>query len=52
MPAADRAALEVWLLAASERFRDFFAIQSADDRIISLQSMFGILLAHKPARGP
>jgi hypothetical protein len=46
MPAAERDALEAWLLAAPERCRDFFAIQSSGERIISLQSTFGILLAH------
>jgi SAM-dependent methyltransferase len=48
MPAAERDALEAWLLAAPERCRDFFAIQSSGERIISLQSTFGILLAHRP----
>jgi SAM-dependent methyltransferase len=51
MPAADRAALEVWLLAAPARFREFFAITGTEDRVISLRSTFGILLAHKSARG-
>jgi SAM-dependent methyltransferase len=52
MPDTERAALEAWLLAAPARFRDFFEITSANDRIVSLRSTFGILLAHKLAHGP
>jgi SAM-dependent methyltransferase len=52
MPAAERDALEAWLLAAPARYRDFFEITSANERIISLRSTFGVLLASKPARGP
>ncbi len=49
MPAAERAALENWLLAAEPRFRDFFQIVIQEGRVVSLRSTFGILLARKAA---
>ncbi len=47
MPAAERAALEQWLLQASPHCRDFFKIVSDDEKVVSLQGTFGIVLACK-----
>jgi SAM-dependent methyltransferase len=47
MPAAERDALERWLLDAPPRCREFFRITEQDGRILSLQGTFGILVAHK-----
>lgn len=47
MPVAEREALERWLLAAPARCRDFFAIVAAEDRVVSLRSAFGLIVAHK-----
>jgi hypothetical protein len=47
MPAAERDALERWLLAAEPRFQQRFAITAQDGRIVSLQSTFGIVVATK-----
>lgn len=49
MPPAERNALEQCLLAAPQRFRDFFEIVEQDDRVVSLRGRFGIMLARKPA---
>lgn len=48
MPTSERIALEHWLLSAPVRFREFFQIVEQHDRLISLQSTFGIIVARKP----
>ncbi|NJN65280.1 MAG: methyltransferase domain-containing protein [Chloroflexaceae bacterium] len=48
MPEAERAALERWLLAAPARFRECFEITEQDGHVVSLRSVFGIIVAHKP----
>jgi SAM-dependent methyltransferase len=48
MPAAERDALERWLLQAPPRCREFFNIVAQDGRIVSLQGTFGIVVAARP----
>jgi SAM-dependent methyltransferase len=48
MHAAERDALERWLLQAAPRFRERFSIVTEGERVVSLQSTFGIVLARKP----
>ena len=43
MPAAERDALERWLLAAPARCREFFAVTEADGRLVGLDAMFGLV---------
>jgi ubiquinone/menaquinone biosynthesis C-methylase UbiE len=47
MPAAERAALEAWLIAAPERCREFFEVVVADGRVQSLSGAFAIIVARK-----
>jgi SAM-dependent methyltransferase len=47
MPAAERDALERWLLDAPPRCREFFRITEQDGHILSLQGTFGIIVARK-----
>ncbi|HEU4327555.1 MAG TPA: methyltransferase domain-containing protein [Roseiflexaceae bacterium] len=49
MPAHERDALEAWLLAASERCRDFFRVTVADGRVLSLSGTFTIIAARRDA---
>ena len=47
MPAAERDALEAWLLAAPPRCAEFFQIVVADGRVQSLTGRYGIIVARK-----
>lgn len=47
MKAADRDALEQWLLAAPKRCADFFRIESKRGHVISLRACFAIIAARK-----
>jgi SAM-dependent methyltransferase len=47
MPAAEREALERWLLAAPPHIREFFAIVAENGRVVSLRGHFGIIVARK-----
>lgn len=49
MDAADKRALERWLLAAPRRYRETFAIVEQNGRVVSLRSVFGILVARRAA---
>jgi len=49
MPAAERSALEAWLIAAPERCREFFEVVVADGRVQSLSGAFAIIVARKDA---
>jgi ubiquinone/menaquinone biosynthesis C-methylase UbiE len=48
MPAAERDALERWLIAAPARCAQFFRIETADGRVRSLRACFAIIAANKP----
>lgn len=48
MPAAERAALERWLLAAPERCAEFFRIKADSGRVRSLRACFAIIVARRP----
>ncbi len=45
MPEDERGELEAWLLAAPQKFKDFFEIEVEDGRVISLTSLYAILVA-------
>lgn len=47
MPAAERAALEAWLIAAPARCREFFELVVADGRVQSICGAFAIIVARK-----
>lgn len=47
MPAAERDALEQWLLEAAPHLRARFAIVEQAGRVVSLQSVFGIIVAQR-----
>jgi 2-polyprenyl-3-methyl-5-hydroxy-6-metoxy-1,4-benzoquinol methylase len=47
MPAAERDALEQWLLGAAPHLRARFAIVEQAGRVVSLRSVFGIIVAQK-----
>ena len=47
MPAAERDALEAWLLAAPPRCAEFFQIEVKDGYVQSLTGRYGIILARK-----
>lgn len=47
MPERERAALEEWLLAAPPRLREFFGIVEEGGRLISLRSVFAIVVARR-----
>jgi len=49
MPAAERAALESWLLAAPPRCAEFFQVTVADGHVQSLTGRYGIIVARKGA---
>jgi len=48
MPPSARDELERWLLAAPQRSRDYFRVESADGRVQSVCGLFAILAARKP----
>lgn len=48
MPAAERAALEAWLIAAPEACRAAFEVRAAEGRVVSIATMYAIVLARKP----
>jgi ubiquinone/menaquinone biosynthesis C-methylase UbiE len=50
MPAAEREALERWLLAAPPHIREVFAIVVENGRVVSLRGHFGIIVARKHKR--
>lgn len=47
MPAAEREALERWLLAAPRRCIDFFQVRVEHGRLTSLEATFGVIAARK-----
>lgn len=49
MPAAEREALERWLIAAPEHCRAFFRVQVEEGRVVSLCGTFAIIAARRPA---
>jgi SAM-dependent methyltransferase len=49
MPGGERDALEAWLLAAPQRFKDFFEVVVEDGRLVSLTGLYAILVVR---RGP
>lgn len=49
MPAAERDALERWLIAAPEHCRSFFQVRIEDGRVVSLCGTFAIIAARRPA---
>jgi hypothetical protein len=49
MPAAERDALEAWLLAAPPRCAEFFQIVAEDGHIQSLFTRYSIIVARKGA---
>ena len=49
MPAAERDALEAWLLAAPPRCAEFFQIVAEDGHVQSLFTRYSIIVARKDA---
>jgi ubiquinone/menaquinone biosynthesis C-methylase UbiE len=49
MPREERDCLERWLLAASPRCAEFFALAIEGCRVVSLQATFGMVAARKPS---
>jgi ubiquinone/menaquinone biosynthesis C-methylase UbiE len=49
MPLEERDSLELWLLAASPRCAEFFALRVESGRVVSLQATFGMVAARKPS---
>ncbi len=47
MPEDERRELERWLLSAGPEFKEFFEIVEAEGRMVSLESLFGILSARR-----
>jgi len=45
MPESERDALEAWLLAASQKFKNFFEIVVENGRVVSLTGVYTILVA-------
>lgn len=52
MPAAERVALERWLLEAPPRCAEFFRVTTRAGRVISLEATFGVIAAAKDAATP
>jgi SAM-dependent methyltransferase len=48
LPAAERDALERWLLAAPARCAEFFRVRVEEGRVVSLEATFGVIAARKP----
>jgi len=47
MPEDERGELEVWLLAAPKKFKDFFEVVVEDGRVVSLTGLYGILVSRR-----
>jgi ubiquinone/menaquinone biosynthesis C-methylase UbiE len=47
MPEQERDALEQWLLAAPARCREYFQVVEHEGRVVSLRSMFGLVVAQR-----
>jgi len=50
MPAAERDALERWLIDAPEHCRSFFQVKVEGGRVVSLCGTFAIIVARRSAQ--